>query len=104
MAITVDDVRDYLGAAVLNTVDEDALVDALAAAEALIAERCYWDAELGDPVVIDQATTMQAARLYRRKFSVTGYEGFGDLGIARIPVLDPDIEQLVSRYLRYDFA
>ena len=104
MAVTVDDVRDYLGAARLSDVDENALVDALGAAEQLIAERCWWDTDEGDPYVIDQATVMQAARLYRRKFSITGYEGFGDVGIARIPVLDPDIEQLVMRYLRYDFA
>lgn len=104
MAVTVDDVRDYLGAERLSPVDENALVDALAAAEELIAKRCWWDTTQGDPYVIDQATVMQAARLFRRKFSVTGFEGFGDLGIARIPVLDPDIETLVMLYLRYDFA
>lgn len=103
MTVTVDDVRAYLGAATLKPEDEAALNDALAAAQARISERCKFD-EFGPPPVVDQAITMFAARLYRRKFSVTGFEGFGELGLARVPTLDPDIEQLVSFYLRFDFA
>lgn len=111
--VTIDDVKKYLGSQPASSpVNDEVLTDALAAAEERVTTRCMDSAVLPPddptgwerPSEIDQAVTMLAARLYRRRFSVGGFEGFGDLGIARVPALDPDIEDLLTRYLRYDFA
>lgn len=101
---TADDVRTFLGNAVSGGPIDMALIDnALTAATARVIDRCMTFA--GDlPDVVVQAIIMQSARLYRRRFSMSGYEGFGEVGIARITQLDPDIEDLLVRYLRYDFA
>lgn len=108
MAVILDDVKKYLGAQPTSTpVNDEVLTNALEAATDRITSRCM-DQFVLDPETwpdeIDQAITMLAARLYRRRFSVGGFEGFGDLGIARVPALDPDIEDLLTRYVRYDFA
>lgn len=106
MAVTVEDVKKYLGSQPVSApVNDEVLTDALAAAEDRVTTRCMDSANVDPrPTELDQAVTMLAARLYRRRFSIGGFEGFGDLGIARIPALDPDIEDLLIRYLRYDFA
>ena len=101
---TADDVRRFLGNAVSGgPIDMDLIDDALSAATARVIERCMaFAADLPDTVV--QAIIMQSARLYRRRFSMSGYEGFGEVGIARVTALDPDIEDMLMRYLKYDFA
>ena len=107
MAVTLEDVKGYLGAQPgADAINDEVLSDSLIAAEFRITERCITFDELvaPRPAVIDQAVTMLAARLYRRRWSVSGYEGFGDLGVARVPSLDPDIEDMLTFYLRYDFA
>lgn len=115
MAVELGDVKKYLGSQPQSTpVNDEVLTNALEAAEERVTSRCmdvYVQAPVPDteppwarPDVIDQAVTMLAARLYRRRFSVGGFEGFGDLGLARVPALDPDIEDLLTRYVRYDFA
>lgn len=106
MAVDLDRVRNYLGVQPGNPpVLDEVLADALEAAVQRIVARCM---PLGDPAqwpdVVDQAVTMLAARLYRRRFSVSGFEGFADIGVARVPTLDPDIEDLLIRHLSYDFA
>lgn len=102
----LDDLRDYLGAQPgSGPLDNELLQRSLTAAHARIVERCVpFDDPSNLPEVVEQAIIMQAARLYRRRFSVGGFEGFGDLGIARVPSLDADIEDLLIRYIRYDFA
>jgi hypothetical protein len=39
---------------------------------------------------------MHAARLYRRRDTVDGTIGFGELGAVRVGRVDPDIESLYS--------
>jgi hypothetical protein len=101
---TADDVRRFLGNSVSGgPIDMDLIDSALSAATSRVIERCMvFTADLPETVV--QAIIMQSARLYRRRFSMSGYEGFGEVGIARITALDPDIEDMLIRYLRYDFA
>lgn len=103
MALTPDDVRDYLGAQPGGPINMDQVAKALEAAEGRIGARLMPYVE-PRPVAIDQAVTMLAARLYRRRNSVGGFEGFGELGIARVPALDPDVEELLSPYLAYHFG
>ena len=108
MAVEVEDVQKYLGSQPASApVNTEVLQNALDAAIDRITKRCM-DQFVADPATwsdeINQAVTMLAARLYRRRFSVGGFEGFGDLGIARVPSLDPDIEDMLIRYVRYDFA
>jgi hypothetical protein len=45
------------------------------------------------------AAALEAARLYRRRDSVDGTIGWGDMGIVRVGPKDPDIETLISGYL-----
>jgi hypothetical protein len=49
-----------------------------------------WTTPLPEPVF--QACVMLASRLYRRRDSVDGTLGFGDLGVIRIGRFDSDIE------------
>jgi hypothetical protein len=101
---TSDDVRRFLGNSVSGgPIDMELIDSALSAATSRVIERCMvFAADLPETVV--QAIIMQSARLYRRRFSMSGYEGFGEVGIARITTLDPDIEDMLIRYLKYDFA
>jgi hypothetical protein len=48
------------------------------------------------PYVVHQAALMHSARLYRRRDTVDGTIGFGDLGAIRVGRVDPDIEALYS--------
>lgn len=100
---TSDDVRDYLGAQPGGPINMEQVDKALVSAKYRIIERCM---AFGDPLpeLVEQAIVMLAARLYRRRNSVGGFEGFGDFGVVRVPALDPDIEDLLIRYLKYDFA
>lgn len=107
---TVEDVQAFLGAHPGGPISLDVLTEALGAARERVLARCMDFPVVGDPPapeapdVVIQAITMLAARLYRRRFSTGGFEGFGDLGVVRVPVLDPDIEDLLVRHIRYDFA
>jgi hypothetical protein len=51
------------------------------------------------PKAIEQATIIQASRLYKRLDSPLGVAGFGDFGVIRVSrFLDADVEQLVQPY------
>lgn len=56
------------------------------------------------PAVVAQAILLQASRWYRRRNSVSGFEGYADIGLFRLSSMDPDIEQMVERWLGHDFA
>ena len=107
---TAEDVREYLGAAAGGPIAMTVMENALLAARENVLDRCMTFIAPNDedfptyPDRVVQAITMLAARLYRRRFSTSGYEGFGDVGVARVTTLDADIEGLISHYLRYDFA
>ena len=48
------------------------------------------------PDAAHQACLMHAARLYRRRDSVDGTLGFGDMGLVRVGRQDPDIDALYA--------
>lgn len=55
------------------------------------------------PDVVARATVMWAARLHKRKDSVTGVEGFADFGAVRVSNrIDPDIADLLRPMRRAD--
>lgn len=63
-----------------------------------VTARYGWPAT---PTAIRVATTIQAARLYKRADSPLGVAGFSDLGVMRVARgLDPDVQQLVDAYRR----
>lgn len=44
----------------------------------------------------DQALTMEAARLYQRKYSSNGYVGADDLTPVRVMQFDPDVRRMLA--------
>lgn len=78
-----------------------------------VIEGRYWDrhvrvtAKWGvDSTLIAEAelpTLMKAARIYKRRDSVSGVEGFGEFGVVRITrASDPDIAELLDPLVRMD--
>lgn len=43
-----------------------------------------------------EATLLLAARLYRRRDSLDGTIGWGDMGVVRVGRVDPDVEALIG--------
>lgn len=60
---------------------------------ARITARWGWPAI---PSQAEQASLLQAARLYRRKDSPQGVAGSPDWGLVRVPNLDPDVKALLA--------
>jgi hypothetical protein len=57
-----------------------------------------WPSDSTDvPDLAVQACTMHAARLYRRRDSIDGTIGFGDMGVVRTGKYDPEIEGLYAQ-------
>lgn len=54
------------------------------------------------PGPVERATLMMAARLWKRRASLTGVEGFGDFGVVRIARTDADVAMLLGPYRRAD--
>lgn len=54
------------------------------------------------PTAVQQATLLQAARLYKRKDSPEGVAGSSEWGLVRVPNLDPDVKALLA-YLTTPF-
>ncbi len=48
------------------------------------------------PTAVDQATLLQASRLYWRKDSPGGVAGSAEWGMVRVPNLDPDVKALLA--------
>jgi hypothetical protein len=48
------------------------------------------------PDMVHEACLLHAARLYRRRDSVDGTLGFGDMGLVRVGRADPDIDMLYA--------
>lgn len=55
------------------------------------------------PVAVAQAMLMRAAAIFRRRNSVNGFEGFGDMGAMAVRASDPDIERLVDPWRAWEF-
>ena len=103
---TVSDVKQYLRLASGATPDDALVADQLNAAIGWVANRIdpRWlpgsPAYLGtlpDPVFT--ATVMEAGRLYRRRDSVDGTVGWGDMGVVRVGPKDPDIETMLAPFI-----
>lgn len=54
------------------------------------------------PAAVEQATLLQASRLFRRKDSPEGVAGSADWGLVRVPNMDPDVKALLA-YLTTPF-
>jgi hypothetical protein len=84
---------------------DDAVVSAnLAAAIQWVANQCmaaYVTPGTAQflPDSLFTAAQYEAARLYRRRDSVDGTIGWGDLGVVRVGPKDPDIATLMAAYL-----
>jgi hypothetical protein len=46
-----------------------------------------------------EATLFAAARFYRRRDSLDGTIGWGDVGVVRVGRNDPDVDALLTRYM-----
>jgi hypothetical protein len=106
---TTVDVQNLLRVTAGDTGDDTLVGQDLAAAIAWVTNRAdpIWTTPgnpgyLPDPLFT--AAQYQAARLYRRRDSVDGTIGWGDMGIVRVGPKDPDIETLLAAYLRIVFA
>lgn len=93
-----------------NISDAGEVERCLAAAIDFLSHRCYityTDDEPPEAIVPDgvrRACVMLTARLFRRRLSVEGVAGFGDLGAVRVMSVDPDIEQLIAPHRDWGIA
>lgn len=54
---------------------------------------------------VELPTLMKAARIYKRRDTVTGVEGFGEFGVVRITrAADPDVAEMLDPLIRMDRA
>jgi hypothetical protein len=90
---SLDALRQMIGAR--STSDDALLTWALEAATDVIRPQVYethWNRSN-----VQQAVLMHANRLYRRRTSATGVEGFGPEGFSvRVSSVDPDVRQLLQ--------
>lgn len=107
---TTQDVKDYLRLGT-DTTDDAVVSQQLAGAIQWVTNRvdpkyvpgsATYVAPFPDPLFT--ATVMEAGRLYRRRDSVDGTVGWGDMGVVRVGPKDPDIETLLAAYLNVVFS
>lgn len=65
-------------------------------------ERCWLPSPWNNKVKL--ACLMHAARLYKRSASPEGVAGFGEAGPVYVRPFDSDVERLIGRYLKVEFA
>ena len=103
---TVDDVKAMLR--VDDTTDDTFIGQCLAAAVLWVQNRVdpayIPPANATVPAALFWVATAEAARLVRRRDSVDGTIGWGDMGVVRVGPKDPDIETMIARYLAVVFA
>jgi hypothetical protein len=93
---TVGDVKAWLGPG-----HDPAIVqEAYDAAESWVGARVSWydpdDPTADAPESLAQAVCLQTQRLLARRNSPDGLVGMGDLGFARVPVTDADVQSLIA--------
>lgn len=95
MPATVEGLRTHLGQDPATTVDEAAMQMAVDAANAA-ALRYALPTPVGDvwTADVDLGALLVSARLYGRRGSVQGVAAFGDIAVATIVRLDPDVRFL----------
>lgn len=92
---SLDSLRLLVGAR--STTDDDLLTWALEAASDAIRPKVY-DWAWGRSAV-QEAVLLYANRLYKRRTSATGVEGFGPEGFSvRVSSIDPDVIKLIGEY------
>jgi hypothetical protein len=106
--LDLNSVKAYLRLNVADTLDDALLVTVMFAVEAEQRARCKpeafsviepppTDPEVPTAVAVSDvyhAALMRCARLYVRRASPEGLVGLGDLGVARVPTYDRDIDAL----------
>lgn len=109
MPTSADRVRTLLGISTGRPVDEEALQDAVDAANSWVASVCTDLPPLVDedgapvdpadvvwPAHADYATTVQAANLYNNRSSIGGRPTYADGGTSRLRDLDPEVRSLLG--------
>jgi hypothetical protein len=96
------DVKAYLRLG-SDTTDDQVISEQLAAAIDWVTARCPDWVNPANPNFLPNplftVAVMEAGRLYRRRDSVDGTIGWGDMGLVRVGPKDPDIETLIAAYL-----
>lgn len=88
----------------------DAELDqAWAAAESYVEQRCTWPSDgAGNfdpaPPALIQAVGLLTARYLARRNSADGLVGMGDLGAARVPGVDRDVDRLIFPFRKVAIA
>lgn len=100
---SVQNVKDYLRLGT-DTTDDSVVAFQLAAAITWVTNRCVVSVVTpGNPQFLPDplysVALQEAGRLYRRRDSVDGTIGWGDMGLVRVGPKDPDIETMISAYL-----
>lgn len=106
--LDVADLKAYLGIGTSDTRDDwllGQIVDAVEAQQrARLIPAAFPEPETSGlaPISPDvyQAALMRGARLYMRRASPEGIVGLGDLGVARVPSYDRDIDVAESPWLQ----
>jgi hypothetical protein len=101
---TVDDLARWLTIETPSMDLVDVLGQTLEVSIAWTYDRCVPLDPARLPPQVSQAMLMTAARLFRRRNSVSGFEGFGELGFAPVRGMDADVERLLTRWLDWEFA
>lgn len=112
MPTTVDRLKTHLGYTGARPVDDEAMTDAVDAANDMVAAlRADLPPLDSDPPIVwppraDEAATLQAAWLYGRRGSVAGVAAFQDVGVSSLGPLDPGVAPLLElgRYQKSAFA
>lgn len=106
--IDATELRAWSSVTAADGATAEAIDEVVAATNAAIASRVRDDTYDTDaaswPAAVHTAALVQGARWLKRRGSPEGVAGFGDLGIVRVGALDPDVEQLLSPWLRLVFA
>ena len=106
---TVTDVQNWLRIDPAATSEQTVADQALAAAIDYITMRSdpVWTTPGLPgflPAGLFQAALLDACRGYRRRDSVDGTVGWGDMGIVRVGPKDPEVEKYLSPYLAVVFG
>jgi hypothetical protein len=107
---TVQDVKDFLRLGT-DTTDDEIVAGQLAAAIAWTVNRIDPQYDPANPAFVPPlpdplytVALMECARLVKRRDSVDGTVGWGDMGVIRVGPKDPDIETLLAAYLPVVFS
>jgi hypothetical protein len=101
---TVGDVENWLRTTGASTPEQTVTAQALAAAIDWVTQRAdpQWTTPGLPgflPAGLFQAALLDACRGYRRRDSVDGTVGWGDMGIVRVGPKDPEVDKYMAPYL-----